>query len=438
MTSTIFGTYLPEGENKHLPIAVDENGFLYVKTIYGGEPDQPSPRIDSFSRQIVAQPYSLGDYIFKFDLLPDFFDANTTGTGSSITHLPNSSSALLTCGTEENSLAQLITRKFHRYQAGNGMEVEMTGVIGAPVSEYTKEWGYFDDNDGLLFRQDDEGNFYVVKRSSTTGSKVDTAILQENFNLDKLDGTGASGYNIDLTKSQIFFIDFQWLGTGGVMFGIVNEKRKIIPCHIFEHANQIETVYMKTAYLPIQYRVENSGVAGAGATLNAICSTVKVNGGQEPPEYPYEESSGLVSLGTTNETFIMAIRLSSTFKSIENRMLVFPKELTFNQGGESIRYKMYKGKIANVTSTGWQQSSNSGVEYTLSQSALSLSGLAKPIDKTYIGAKNDSKSAVTNPRSYGLSRSADNLESDTLIITAQRLTGQSTDVAISIGWGEIR
>jgi hypothetical protein len=46
----------------------------------------------------------------------------------------------------------------------------------------------------------------VVRRSSTSGGVVDDAINQADWNLDKLDGTGASGVTLDVTKVFIFVV----------------------------------------------------------------------------------------------------------------------------------------------------------------------------------------------------------------------------------------
>ena len=45
---------------------------------------------------------------------------------------------------------------------------------------------------------------------------IDTRISQSQWNLDKMDGTGPSGYNLDLSKMQMFFIDYAWYGAGTV------------------------------------------------------------------------------------------------------------------------------------------------------------------------------------------------------------------------------
>jgi hypothetical protein len=65
-----------------------------------------------------------------------------------------------------------------------------------------------------------------------TTRKVD----QSAWNGDKLDGTGASGLTLDLTKPQILWMDFEWLGVGNVRCGFIINGQYIV-CHTYQNAN---------------------------------------------------------------------------------------------------------------------------------------------------------------------------------------------------------
>lgn len=86
-------------------------------------------------------------------------------------------------------------------------------------------------------------------------------MAQSAWNVDKLDGTGASGITVDPTKSQIFVFDFEWLGVGRVRTGLVVDG-KIYYFHYFSHANVTNVVYMSTPNLPLRYELENDGTGG--------------------------------------------------------------------------------------------------------------------------------------------------------------------------------
>jgi hypothetical protein len=96
-----------------------------------------------------------------------------------------------------------------------------------------------------------------------------------------LDGTGASGYTLDPTKATILFTDYEWLGMGAVRVGFVIDG-KFIVAHTFLNANNLDTVYMQTANLPIRYEIETTGTISGAAVLQQVCSTTMIEGGYAP------------------------------------------------------------------------------------------------------------------------------------------------------------
>jgi hypothetical protein len=95
-----------------------------------------------------------------------------------------------------------------------------------------------------------------------------------------MDGSGPSGITLDLTKAQILFMDFEWLGVGTVRIGFVIDGNFYI-CHKFHHANLITSTYITTASLPLRYEITNTGVTTNSSTLKQICSSVISEGGYE-------------------------------------------------------------------------------------------------------------------------------------------------------------
>jgi hypothetical protein len=95
-----------------------------------------------------------------------------------------------------------------------------------------------------------------------------------------MDGTGQSGIKLDITKSQIQFIDLEWLGAGTVRTGfVINGIFKA--AHYFHHANISQGTYFTTGSLPVRYEIENLGDTGSNHILNQICTTVLSEGGYE-------------------------------------------------------------------------------------------------------------------------------------------------------------
>ena len=85
----------------------------------------------------------------------------------------------------------------------------------------------------------------------------DLKIPQSQWNIDKCDGTGPSGYNIDLTKMQMFYIDYSWYGAGFIRWGFRGPDGNVIYCHKMINNNVNTEAYMRSGNLPGRYESES-------------------------------------------------------------------------------------------------------------------------------------------------------------------------------------
>jgi hypothetical protein len=100
------------------------------------------------------------------------------------------------------------------------------------------------------------GSASFVNISKTLDSKVP----QSEFNIDKVDGTGPSGYNIDLTKMQMFYIDYTWYGAGFVRYGVRGPRGDVIYVHKQPNNNINAEAYMRSGNLPARYEANTMTV----------------------------------------------------------------------------------------------------------------------------------------------------------------------------------
>jgi hypothetical protein len=82
---------------------------------------------------------------------------------------------------------------------------------------------------------------------------IDTRIPQSAWNIDRMNGTGASQFNVDLTKMQMFYIDFTWYGAGSIRFGFKNNRGEVIYCHRIANNNLNTEAYMRSGNLVARY-----------------------------------------------------------------------------------------------------------------------------------------------------------------------------------------
>jgi hypothetical protein len=101
----------------------------------------------------------------------------------------------------------------------------------------------------------------AFRSSSVTNAsiyKVQTVRIPQNeFNLDRLDGTGPSGYILDPTKMQMVYIDYTWYGSGFIRYGMRMTNGDIHYFHRIPNNNLNTQSYMRSGNLPARYEVNN-------------------------------------------------------------------------------------------------------------------------------------------------------------------------------------
>ena len=106
---------------------------------------------------------------------------------------------------------------------------------------------------------------------------VDTKIPQSQWNIDKMDGTGPSGYNIDLSRMQMFYIDYSWYGAGFVRWGLRGADGNVSYVHKMPNNNVNEEAYMRSGNLPARYEtITTPPYTYATASIGATDTTIAV------------------------------------------------------------------------------------------------------------------------------------------------------------------
>ena len=263
---------------------------------------------DAFGRVRVSQPYTLFDSQNRY-AIDNQFDTNAAG---SITYLPNEASVRMDVTTSSGSETVRQSYRCMPYQPGKGLLCLATFVMNSPKTGLRQRVGYFGTQNGVFIQQADSTVSFVL-RSYISGSVSDArTVNQADWNGDKLDGTGDSGYTLDLTKAQILWMDFEWLGVGSVRCGFIIDGEYIV-CHTFENANDITSVYMTTAVLPVRYEITNTAATDSASSMKQICSSVVSEGGYEQTsiEHVARRTATLTGISTTFVPLV-SIRLAST------------------------------------------------------------------------------------------------------------------------------
>jgi hypothetical protein len=346
--------------------------------------------LDAFGRLKVSNPYTLFDSQNRYAKDPQF-DESLTGSATS-TFLSNESSVQLAVTTASGDKVIRQTKRFFPYQPGKSLLFLATFAMAASQTNLRQRVGYFSTNNGVFLQKEGSTVSFVI-RTYTSGSVSDArTVNQADWNGDKLDGTGSSGITLDTTKTQILFLDFEWLGVGSVRCGFIIDGQFIV-AHTFNNANSLTSVYMQTAILPVRYEIEATGALSTSASMKQICSSMISEGG-------YEQKSVLIWARQTTPTTgigtsfipLTSIRLKSTNLGA----VVIPNGFAFMPTSASDYFEV--ALIRNATLTGASYSSlSTNVEYDVAATALT-GGTIVRTDFTSSGVL--SSNPINDPSSY--------------------------------------
>jgi hypothetical protein len=160
-------------------------------------------------------------------------------------------------------------RRTSTQQISGLLSVQQTSsIIRGTNTQFTRQ---LTTNDKLIIRgqtykviqiiSDDEIHVQPAYRGASATDVVssivkDIEVAQNQWNLDKCDGTGKYGYNLDINKIQMAYIDYSWYGAGKVRFGFKDQVAEVKYVHEFIHNNKLTESYFRSGNLPVRYEVE--------------------------------------------------------------------------------------------------------------------------------------------------------------------------------------
>jgi hypothetical protein len=117
-----------------------------------------------------------------------------------------------------------------------------------------------------------------VSTTNVTMSKTfEKRIPQSEWNIDKMDGTGYSGYTVDLNRMQMFYIDYSWYGAGAIRWGFRGTDGEITYVHKEKNNNVNLEAYMRSGNLPARYETNTVPVyTKITSTLSTSATTLSV------------------------------------------------------------------------------------------------------------------------------------------------------------------
>lgn len=384
--------------------------------------------VDAFGRVRSSAPYTLFDAQNRYEK-NDLF-SETTATGGTVTYDANASTVELNVTTSSGSEVVRQSFRSFSYQPGKGLLNLNTFVMGAAKTGLRMRVGYFNTQNGVFLERAD-ATVSFVRRTYVTGAPVDTPVTQANWNGDKLDGTGDSGYTLDLTKAQITWMDFEWLGVGAVRCGFVIDGQFIV-CHTFYNANNLTSVYMTTAILPVRYEVTNTTATASSSTFKQICSSVISEGG-----YEKKVALNVARMTTVNAAIgtsfvpLVSLRLASG----RTGAVVIPDGYSvLPTAASAVTFEIVLVKNPTLTGASWAATTSTNVEADLS--ATSYTG-GTIVQQQFVLASTQSSGITSGGGDYNwdLQLGADLADtSDIYTLAIRALSGTHTAIGALSFW----
>jgi hypothetical protein len=242
---------------------------------------------------------------------------------------------------EHDGQGTYVVRRSSTYQIGGFISVSANDntVTGLTVNGVTT---YFSNqlrpNDFVVIRgssykvltvnSDTSLTIYPAYRGSANLTKgimsktVDTRIAQSAWNIDRCDGTGPSGFVLDSSKMQMYYMDYSWYGAGFIRWGFRTADGNITYCHRMMNNNLNVEAYMRSGNLPARYETNTfSKNTITTATIGSSDTTINVLSTSEFP------STGTLMIRNNTQTEYVnyTSKTATTFAGV-----------TRGQGGGSI------------------------------------------------------------------------------------------------------
>ena len=227
-------THIVGINNPSYATEVDRFGSLNTRFSEG------APELTSYNKLRVSNPILLGQYDFSEQSLRSQFATSQEGSGETVWQ-PDFGHIKIS-GYLTGDRATYTSSLWHPCPAGAGVKfifAARTSSAGNATDGTLRFWGAFDATDGAFFALV-QNQLSIRHRWTINGITNNVAVSQADWNQDTLDGTGGvkntSGMNLDTTKQNLYWVDFQHYGGGRIRWGVYYQGERIT-CHVMDMGN---------------------------------------------------------------------------------------------------------------------------------------------------------------------------------------------------------
>lgn len=244
---------------------------------------------DLFGRQRVSNARNLFDYkaLSVVDEVLNFDNQQVSGSMTAVSFSPQRASIIMSVGNlVAGHRVRQTLRRFY-YQPGNTHVIYMTVRPDQVSTGIIKQWGCFDEQNGVFFELSNNYELFAVIRSSSSGSPVDTRI-----DIAPAVPVGFSPFDVTL-----WVIEFAWLGAVNLRFSLQMGATQHL---LYETSLPADVVWTSSPTLPLRFDLQNNGT-GLSASLEMVSAAVRTDGAGEKSLQSYSVDRGITRLSITTD-----------------------------------------------------------------------------------------------------------------------------------------
>ena len=372
--------------------------------------------LDAWGIQKVSTVHSLFHGMWTYDIPPSMWHMYENGTQVyTSTDITSSGGMAKLLTTASNTVLRLESRECPRYQPNRGVLYSTALFCPDATADGVRDWGLFTTENGVFFRLKSDGKLYAVLRRGSS------EVLEQEITTSGLTG-------FDVTKNNLYDIQFQWRSAGNYLFYIgdpATGQSKLV--HTFNLLGTLAVASMENPALPIAYKATRTT---ENVEMHIGCADVSSeNGSLEQHQYGSIHAEN-ISVVTGSEQPVLSVHSPLQINSETNTRTVQLARVTVFCDKKA-EFHVYTSRDSTAL-TGASFSAIGNGSYIESDTSATAFTVAKCKFVTAIPTPANTRTEVDNPLRERIRFPL--VRGDYLIITCEPSANGTVDAVIE--WGE--
>ena len=406
---------------------IDNQGSAYVRFGDG------QPVFDPFNNFKTSSDNIIGVYDFSVNGCDELFTDTTSGAGT-IEYNTTESAVYLSATNANGDGATRITDRYHFHQPGTSLHGTLTVKLNNNgMAGCVRNYGYFDDENGLFFRLNGLMP-EIVYRTSISGTTVDTVANFTQWNGDGLNGYGKSGIVLNMMEYNTCWFTLGDRAGSVLSLGIYHNGQRITV-----HTFNTTVNPLKNSSLPIKVEISNETMTAGPNEIVLTNSIIKLTGA---PDYTFWRFADMecTDKEVDVDTPLILMRSKKLLSNGQvNHIGAYPETLSIYTDAP-VKLQVISTISSDVSGATWNIVGQSTIEGDYAATGIDTTSADYWVMNTYYcqtGCTNIDISKQFELNDYGLCTNAygDNINITGLVGTA--LTDASTNVTVTLSYREL-